>query len=80
MLIENIPLLITAALQLLTGLAQGLVAALPVLIEALPEIITAIINALVEGIDIVILDLVKAGLPEYHVMLLKGCKRFVKSK
>ena len=41
MLIENIPLLITAALQLLTGLAQGLVAALPVLIEALPEIITA---------------------------------------
>ena len=37
-------------------------------------------NALVEGINIVILDLVKAGLPEYHVMLLKGCKRFVKSK
>lgn len=37
-------------------------------------------NALVEGINIVILDLAKAGLPEYHVMLLKGCKRFVKSK
>lgn len=37
-------------------------------------------NALVEGINLVILDLVKAGLPEYHVMFLKGCKRFVKSK
>jgi hypothetical protein len=37
-------------------------------------------NALVEGINLVILDLVRAGLPEYHVLFIKGCKRFVKSK
>lgn len=43
-LIDNLPLLLDAALQLITGLAQGLLDALPVLIEALPEIITSIIT------------------------------------
>ena len=38
-----VPMILDAALQLITGLAQGLLNAIPVLIQALPEIIMSII-------------------------------------
>ncbi len=53
-LVDNIPLLIEAALQLILGLAQGLIIALPVLIAALPEIMDAIINALIDALPIIL--------------------------
>ena len=43
-LIANLPLILDAALQLVTGLAQGILNALPVLIAALPEIINGIVT------------------------------------
>lgn len=38
-LADNLPMILATALQLITGLTQGLIQALPVLIEALPTII-----------------------------------------
>ncbi len=53
-LTENLPLLIDAALQLIEGLAEGLLEALPVLIEAMPDLIIGIVNALIDNIDKII--------------------------
>lgn len=44
---ENISMLIDAALQLIMGLADGLIEALPILIEALPFIIEELVSSLV---------------------------------
>ena len=62
-LINNVPMLIDAALQLVTGLADGIIAALPVIIEKLPQIITSIINALVEGIPLILVSALAAPPP-----------------
>ena len=53
-LIENLPMLLNAALQLIMGLAQGLITALPVLIAALPEIINGIVTFLLNSIPQII--------------------------
>lgn len=45
-LVENIPMLIDAALQLITGLAQGLIAAIPVLITAIHRLLQALVENL----------------------------------
>lgn len=45
MLIDNLPLILDVALQLVTGLAQGILDSLPVLIEALSQNISGIVNA-----------------------------------
>lgn len=69
-LIDNIPLLIDAALQLIRGLMDGLIAAIPVLLEAIPQIITSLVTALLESIPLIIqagIDLLVAlveALPE----------------
>lgn len=44
---DNISMLIDAALQLIMGLADGLIEALPILIEALPFIIEELVSSLV---------------------------------
>lgn len=43
-MIENLPMLLDAALQLIIGLAQGLVDAIPQLVSALPAIIEAVVD------------------------------------
>lgn len=48
-LINQLPALLTCALQLIQGLADGLLAALPVLISALPQIITSIVAFLIDS-------------------------------
>lgn len=57
-LVDNLPLLLDAALQLITGLAEGLIAAIPVIIEALPQIITGIVTFLVGAIP----QIIEAGI------------------
>ena len=47
---DNLPLLIEAALQLVVGLANGIVAAIPELITAIPTMIAAIVEALVASL------------------------------
>lgn len=55
---DNLPLMLDAALQLITGLAQGILDALPVLIEALPQIITGIVDFLIGAIP----QIIEAGI------------------
>ena len=45
-ILNNLPLLINAGVQLLVGLANGIVNAIPQLIDRLPEIIEALINGI----------------------------------
>lgn len=45
-ILNNIPILINAGVQLLVGLANGIVNAIPQLIDRLPEIIEALINGI----------------------------------
>lgn len=53
-LVDSLPMVLDAALQLITGLAQGLLDAIPVLIAALPEIINGIITFLLDSIPQII--------------------------
>ena len=53
-LVDSLPMILDAALQLITGLAQGLLDAIPVLIAALPEIINGIITFLLDSIPQII--------------------------
>lgn len=57
-LIENLPTLLTAVLNMATGLADGIIAALPVLVAALPQLIQGIITALIGFIP----QLIEAGI------------------
>ncbi len=45
-ILNNIPMLVNAGIQLLVGLANGIVNAIPQLVERLPEIIEALINGI----------------------------------
>ena len=45
-ILDNLPLLINAGVQLLVGLANGIVNAIPQLIDRLPEIIEALVNGI----------------------------------
>lgn len=47
---ENISMLIDAAIQLITGLAEGIIEALPILIDAIPELIQALLTAILENL------------------------------
>ena len=47
---ENISMLIDAAIQLITGLTEGIIEALPILIDAIPEIIQALLTAILENL------------------------------
>lgn len=47
---ENISMLIDGAIQLITGLAEGIIEALPILIDAIPEIIQALLTAILENL------------------------------
>lgn len=47
---ENISMLIDAAIQLITGLTEGVIEALPILIDAIPELIEALLTALLTNL------------------------------
>lgn len=47
---ENISMLIDGAIQLITGLAEGIIEALPILIDAIPELIQALLTAILENL------------------------------
>ena len=47
-------MLVDAALQLITGLAQGLIVALPVLIAQAPTLITSLVSAIVANIPLIL--------------------------
>ena len=47
---ENISMLIDAAIQLITGLSEGIIEALPILIDAIPELIQALLTAILENL------------------------------
>ncbi|MDR0820845.1 MAG: hypothetical protein LBN40_00050 [Oscillospiraceae bacterium] len=49
-LIDNLPMLLEAALQLVLGLTEGILAALPQLISTLPAIITGIVDFVIGAI------------------------------
>lgn len=49
-LLDNIDLIIDAGIQLIIGLADGLIAALPQLIDKIPVIIDKLINAIVNNL------------------------------
>ena len=52
-LVENLPLLIDAALQLILALTQGLLIALPTLIAAIPQLIAAIVTAILNSLPMI---------------------------
>ena len=52
--IDNLPKILDAALSIILGLAEGLLAALPELIAALPAIIIAIVNSIISSIPQII--------------------------
>jgi len=53
-LLDQLPAILDCALELILGLAQGILAALPVLIEALPEVISSIVEFLISAIPQII--------------------------
>jgi len=53
-LIENLPLMIDAALKLVLGLVEGIIAAIPVLIEAIPTLIESMVDAIIEALPMII--------------------------
>ena len=69
-LIQNAPLFVSAAAQLMQGLLQGLIAALPMILEYLPTLLGSITSALVESLPIWIecvislVSAIGAALPE----------------
>ena len=81
--IENIPLLIDAALQLVTGLAEGIINAIPVLVAALPQLITSLIDGLLSAIPQIIqagIDLLTAlitALPEIITTIVEAIPQII---
>ena len=73
---DSLTLIINAALQLLMGLANGLIEALPILIEALPEIIRTIVTVLLDSIPTILetagqlIDALTTGLIDAIPMLI----------
>ena len=57
-LLDNIDLIIDAGIQLLMGLADGLINALPDLIDKIPEIIDKLIVAITDNLP----KIIKAGI------------------
>ncbi|MCU7380855.1 hypothetical protein OBO34_21305 [Clostridiales Family XIII bacterium ASD5510] len=53
-IISNLPTLITAALQIITTLAQGIISAIPQIAAAIPKIIIALVNAITENLPTII--------------------------
>ena len=53
-LLDQLPAILDCALELILGLAQGILAALPVLIEALPEVISSIVEFLISAVPQII--------------------------
>ena len=53
-LVDNLPILIPAAIQLVTGLAYGILAALPILIGMAPQIIQSLVNAIVANLPLIL--------------------------
>lgn len=82
-LIDNIPLLIDAALQLVTGLAEGIINAIPVLVAALPQLITSLIDGLLSAIPQIIqagIDLLTAlitALPEIITTIVEAIPQII---
>ncbi len=58
-IVENLPMLIDAALQLILALGQGLIAALPVLIPQIPIIVQAIFDAIILALPMILLAAVE---------------------
>lgn len=81
--IDNIPLLIDAALQLVTGLAEGIINAIPVLVAALPQLITSLIDGLLSAIPQIIqagFDLLTAlitALPEIITTIVEAIPQII---
>lgn len=81
--IDNIPLLIDAALQLVTGLAEGIISAIPVLVAALPQLITSLIDGLLSAIPQIIqagIDLLTAlitALPEIITTIVEAIPQII---
>lgn len=81
--IDNIPLLIDAALQLVTGLAEGIINAIPVLVAALPQLITSLIDGLLSAIPQIIqtgIDLLTAlitALPEIIATIVEAIPKII---
>lgn len=81
--IDNIPLLIDAALQLVTGLAEGIINAIPVLVAALPQLITSLIDGLLSAIPQIIqagIDLLTAlitALPEIITTIVEAIPQII---
>lgn len=78
-----IPLLIDAALQLVTGLAEGIINAIPVLVAALPQLITSLIDGLLSAIPQIIqagIDLLTAlitALPEIITTIVEAIPQII---
>ena len=53
-LISNLDLIISALLNMVTGIANGLLQAIPILVAKLPEIIQGILDALVTNIPLIV--------------------------
>lgn len=81
--IDNIPLLTDAALQLVTGLAEGIINAIPVLVAALPQLITSLIDGLLSVIPQIIqagIDLLTAlitALPEIITTIVEAIPQII---
>ena len=76
-------LLIDAALQLVTGLAEGIINAIPVLVAALPQLITSLIDGLLSAIPQIIqagIDLLTAlitALPEIITTIVEAIPQII---
>lgn len=74
---------IDAALQLVTGLAEGIINAIPVLVAALPQLITSLIDGLLSGIPQIIqagIDLLTAlitALPEIITTIVEAIPQII---
>lgn len=76
-------MLIDAALQLVTGLAEGIINAIPVLVAALPQLITSLIDGLLSAIPQIIqagIDLLTAlitALPEIITTIVEAIPQII---
>lgn len=81
--IEKLTELIDAALQLVTGLAEGIINAIPVLVAALPQLITSLIDGLLSAIPQIIqagIDLLTAlitALPEIITTIVEAIPQII---
>ena len=74
MLIKNLPVIITAGIQLLISLIKGITNSIPQLITAIVKLIPVIVNALIQNLP----ALIKAGI-ELIVALAKGLPQAIPS-